>query len=47
MVELTSSLTAIVDALADPDLDVDALVRALPPLPALDPLADPEALSVS
>ena len=37
----------IVDALADPDLDVDALVRALPPLPALDPLADPEALSVS
>jgi len=37
----------IVDALTDPDLDVDALVRELPPLPALDPLADPEALSVS
>ena len=37
----------IADALADPDLDVDSLVRDLPPLPALDPLADPEALSVS
>lgn len=34
-------------ALADPDLDVDSLVRGLAPLPALDPLADPEALSVS
>jgi len=33
-------------ALADPALDVDALVAELPPLPALDPLADPEALSV-
>ena len=33
-------------ALADPTLDVDALVAELPPLPALDPLADPEALSV-
>ena len=37
----------IADALADPDLDVDLLVRTLPPLPELDPLADPEALSVS
>jgi kynurenine 3-monooxygenase len=37
----------IADALADPDLDVDSLVRTLPPLPELDPLADPEALSVS
>ena len=35
----------IAAALADPALDVDALVRALPPLPADDPLADPEALS--
>ncbi|MGB1609213.1 MAG: hypothetical protein ACPHGX_02340, partial [Ilumatobacteraceae bacterium] len=33
-------------AIADPSTDVDALVRALPPLPALDPLADPHALSV-
>jgi len=33
-------------AIADPSTDVDALVRALPPLPALDPLADPNALSV-
>ena len=34
-------------ALADPTTDIDALVAALPPLPALDPLADPDALSVS
>ena len=34
-------------ALADPELDVDGLVRDLTPLPALDPLADPQALSVS
>jgi kynurenine 3-monooxygenase len=33
-------------AIADPSLDVDALVDALPPLPQLDPLADPDALSV-
>ncbi|NBV74164.1 MAG: hypothetical protein EBR65_04240, partial [Actinobacteria bacterium] len=33
-------------AIADPSTDVDALVRALPPLPTLDPLADPNALSV-
>ena len=37
----------IAAALADPALDVDALVRAFPPLPDLDPLADPEALSIS
>ena len=37
----------ITDALANPDIDVDQLVRALPPLPPLDPLADPEALSTS
>ena len=37
----------IAAAVADPSLDVDALVRALPPLPELDPLADPEALSTS
>ncbi len=37
----------IADALADPTLDVDALVTALPPLPELDPLADPNALSIS
>ncbi|MEM9746256.1 MAG: NAD(P)/FAD-dependent oxidoreductase [Actinomycetota bacterium] len=34
-------------ALADPSIDVDALVAELPLLPALDPLADPTALSVS
>ncbi len=34
-------------ALADPSVDVDALVSALPPLPDLDPLADPDALSVT
>ncbi len=37
----------IAAALADPDVDVDALVRSLPELPANDPLADPEALSIS
>ncbi len=37
----------IAAALDDPDLDVDGLVRDLPPLPALDPLADPDALSIS
>lgn len=39
--------TIIATALADPTVDVDALVSALPPLPALDPLADPRALSTS
>jgi len=34
-------------ALADPGVDVDALVRSLPPLPPLDPLADPDALSIA
>ena len=37
----------ITASLADPSLDVDALVQALPPLPELDPLADPDALSVA
>lgn len=37
----------IAAALADPSLDVDALVADLEPLPDLDPLADPTALSVS
>jgi kynurenine 3-monooxygenase len=37
----------IANALADPSLDVDALVAALPALPELDPLADPKALSIS
>ncbi len=37
----------IKQALANPDLDVDQLIEALPPLPDLDPLADPEALSIS
>lgn len=37
----------IADALADPSVDVDALVARLPPLPDLDPLADPDALSVT
>lgn len=35
------------DALADPGVDIDSLVRGLPPLPPLDALADPEALSVT
>ncbi len=34
-------------SLADPSVDIDALAAELPPLPQLDPLADPEALSVS
>jgi kynurenine 3-monooxygenase len=34
-------------ALADETTDIDALVQALPPLPDLDPLADPDALSIS
>ncbi len=37
----------IQQALGDPSLDVDELIQALPTLPALDPLADPDALSVS
>ena len=37
----------IAAAIADPSIDVDALVAALPVLPELDPLADPSALSVS
>lgn len=37
----------IASAAADPSVDVDALVAALPPLPDLDPLADPDALSVA
>lgn len=39
---------AIIDkSIADPSLDVDELIANLPPLPRLDPLADPEALSTS
>jgi kynurenine 3-monooxygenase len=37
----------IAAAIADPSIDVDALVTELPMLPELDPLADPTALSVS
>ena len=37
----------IASALADRTVDVDTRVKALPPLPALDPLAHPDALSVS
>ena len=37
----------IASAIADPSLDVDALVAALPELPELDPLADPKALRIS
>lgn len=36
----------IASALADPAVDVDKLVAGLAELPALDPLADPKALSV-
>lgn len=36
----------IESALADPSLDIDAMVRQLPPLPETDPLEDPTALSV-
>lgn len=43
----TAQAEIISAALADPTLDVDALVAALPPLPDLDPLADPKALSIS
>jgi kynurenine 3-monooxygenase len=43
----TRQAEIIAAAFADPSVDVDALVTALPPLPDLDPLADPEALSVS
>ncbi len=34
-------------AIADPSVDVDTMVEGLPPLPELDPLAVPEALSTS
>lgn len=34
-------------AVADPSIDIDALVAELPPLPELDPLVDPKALSTS
>lgn len=37
----------IAAAIAEPALDVDDLITKLEPLPALDPLADPEALSLS
>jgi len=37
----------IAAAIADPTIDVDALVQDLPPLPEPDPLADPTALSIS
>lgn len=37
----------IAAAIADPSLDIDALVGDLPVLPALDPLADPGALSTT
>jgi kynurenine 3-monooxygenase len=38
----------IIDAaIADPSIDVDSLVRALPELPRLDPLADQQALTIS
>ena len=36
----------IAESIADPNVDVDALVTALPKLPNLDPLARPDALSV-
>ena len=34
-------------AIADSSIDVDLLVEQLTPLPDLDPLADPKALSIS
>ena len=37
----------IAAAIANPTVAVDSLVTALPLLPALDPLADPDALSIS
>lgn len=43
----TTQMGIIRQALADPSIDVDGLISALPPLPPLDPLADPEALSTS
>lgn len=43
----TRQAEIITTAIADPSVDVDALVRALPKLPELDPLVDPLALSIS
>ena len=43
----TAQAEIIAAAIADPTLDVDALVAGLPPLPDLDPLANPKALSTS
>ena len=43
----TRQAAVISAAMRDPEIDIDALVAALPQLPALDPLADPNALSVS
>ena len=37
----------IARAIADPEVDIDGLVSQLPALPELDPIADPNALSVS
>ena len=37
----------IEESLANPEVDVDALVQSLRPLPVLDPLADPGALSTN
>ena len=37
----------IASSIADSSVDVDDLVEKLPPLPELDPLADPAALSIS
>ena len=42
----TRQAELIANSLADPDLDVDKLVEALPLLPGLDDLADPLALSI-
>lgn len=36
----------IAKAIADPSLDIDALISSLPELPDADPLSDPNALSV-
>jgi len=43
----TRQAEIIADSIADPALDIDSLVAALPPLPDLDPLADPKALSIT
>ncbi len=43
----TAQSALIESALADPTIDIDAMVRALAPLPSNDPLADPTALSIS